>query len=94
MRTRWFKLAVILMYALLALRGQVGNAGSSALAAPPQVHANGSVSFQYLDPAVSRGVLLLQDLPIPFLERRAGGIWTLTTKPLLPQISDYQIEVD
>ena len=62
----------------------------------PQVHADGSVTFEYLAPD-AKTVLLdggqfgARDLP---LERDSNGIWRVTYGPIEPDIYPYAFKVD
>jgi enterochelin esterase family protein len=59
------------------------------------VHADRSVTFRYRDAAANRVELALEGQPRPLpMERDATGIWTITTRPLPPEIYGYHFESD
>lgn len=71
-----------------------------AQAAPPEFHAttvnpDHTVTFRYQDAAATKAELSLEgsgaSLP---MEKDAAGIWSATSKPLVPQIYGYHFEVD
>ena len=60
-----------------------------------QVNSDRSVTFRYKDAAATRVELALEGTakPIP-MAKDAGGIWTITTRPLAPEIYGYHFEAD
>jgi enterochelin esterase-like enzyme len=60
-----------------------------------EVHADGSITFRYLDPAATKVLLHLDGVSKPFaMEKSADGIWSLVSPALAPQIYGYGFEVD
>jgi enterochelin esterase family protein len=61
----------------------------------PKVNPDRSVSFRYTDPDARSVALDLEGVatPIP-LVKGEGGVWTLTTEPLAPEIYGYHFTVD
>ena len=60
-----------------------------------EVHANGSITFRYLDPSASTVLVHLDGVDKPLaLEKGRDGIWSVVTAPLSPEIYGYGFEVD
>ena len=59
------------------------------------VHPDHSVTFSYKDATATNVALALDGVakPIP-MEKDVTGIWTITTKPLVPEIYGYHFEAD
>jgi enterochelin esterase-like enzyme len=59
------------------------------------IHPDRSVTFHYKDDGATTVLLGLEGLekPVP-MTKDAAGIWTVTTKPLAPEIYMYHFEVD
>ena len=74
-------------------------AGASGQAHPEflshEVHPDHTVTFRFLDAAASKVELALEggasNLP---MTKDAGGVWSVTTKPLAPEIYGYHFEAD
>lgn len=61
----------------------------------PQVHADRSVTFRYVDAAASKvAVVFAEREPAVPMHKDAGGVWTVTTEPLPAEIYAYRLEVD
>jgi enterochelin esterase-like enzyme len=60
-----------------------------------EIHPDHSVTFSYKDLAASKVTLSLDGVatPIP-MEKTQAGVWTVTTKPLTPEIYGYHFEAD
>jgi enterochelin esterase-like enzyme len=60
-----------------------------------EINPDSTVTFHYKDPAATTVLLGIEGVakPIP-MARDASGIWSLTTKPLAPEIYLYHYEVD
>ncbi len=62
-----------------------------------EVHADGSITFRYQDPAASKVLLRLDGASKPLAmekDKDSDGVWTVVTPPLPPQIYGYGFEVD
>ena len=60
-----------------------------------EVHADGSITFRYKDPAASKVLLNLEGAGKPLAMRKdRDGIWSVVTPPLPPEIYGYGFEVD
>jgi enterochelin esterase-like enzyme len=59
------------------------------------VHQDRTVTFLYKDAAATKVELVVGGLPekLP-MEKDTTGIWTVTTKPLAPEIYNYHFEAD
>jgi len=59
------------------------------------IHPDRSVTFHYKDDGATTVLLGLEGLerPVP-MTKDAAGIWTVTTRPLAPEIYMYHFEVD
>ncbi|HEY1995090.1 MAG TPA: hypothetical protein VGG81_11855, partial [Edaphobacter sp.] len=60
-----------------------------------EIHPDHTVTFSYKDGAATKVTLALDGVakPIP-MEKDGTGIWTVTTKPLAPEIYSYHFEAD
>lgn len=60
-----------------------------------EVHPDGSITFRFADPAASKVQVYVDGAarPLP-MEKDKGGIWSMTTSPLPPQIYGYGFEAD
>jgi enterochelin esterase-like enzyme len=59
------------------------------------VHDDHSVTFSYKDAAATKVTLRLEDDAEPIsMEKDAAGVWTVTTRPLAPEIYSYHFESD
>jgi len=60
-----------------------------------EIHPDRTVTFHYKDDAATKVLLGLEGVAKPMpMEKDAAGIWSLTTKPLEPEIYNYHYEVD
>jgi enterochelin esterase-like enzyme len=60
-----------------------------------EVHPDHTVTFSYKDAAATKVTLALDGVAKPILmEKDATGIWTVTTRPLTPEIYGYHFEAD
>lgn len=60
-----------------------------------EIHPDHTVTFNYKDDAATTVLLGLEGIAKPMpMAKNADGIWTLTTKPLAPEIYGYHFEVD
>jgi enterochelin esterase-like enzyme len=60
-----------------------------------EVHADGSITFRYKDPASSEVLLHLDGTDKPLsMEKDNDGAWSVITAPLPPEIYGYGFEVD
>jgi enterochelin esterase-like enzyme len=60
-----------------------------------EIHPDHSVTFNYKDDGATTVLLGLEGIAKPMpMAKDAKGIWTLTTKPLAPEIYGYHFEVD
>ena len=72
---------------------------AQAPAPPPRtsqvVHADGSVTFRYIDTGARKVDLVLEntELPVP-MTKNADGLWSVTTQPLPPEIYGYNFLAD
>lgn len=61
----------------------------------PEVAADRSVTFRYRDAAAKQVSVLVEGVAEAMpMQRGEGGLWTLTTGPIEPQIYGYHFEVD
>jgi enterochelin esterase-like enzyme len=60
-----------------------------------EVHADGSITFRYKDPAAGKVLVNLEGAgkPLP-MRKDSDGVWTVVTPPLPPEIYGYGFEVD
>ena len=60
-----------------------------------EVHADGSITFRYKDPAAGKVLLNLEGVDKPLtMQKDSDGLWSVVTPPLPPQIYGYGFEVD
>jgi enterochelin esterase-like enzyme len=60
-----------------------------------EVHADGSITFRYKDPAARKVLLNLEGAGKPLAMRKdSDGVWSVVTPPLPPEIYGYGFEVD
>src|ERR1700693_3261996 len=60
-----------------------------------EVHADGSITFRYKDPAAGKVLLNLAGAGKPLtMQKDSDGLWSVVTPPLPPQIYGYGFEVD
>jgi enterochelin esterase family protein len=60
-----------------------------------EVHADGSITFRYKDPAAGKVLLRLDGLKDPLaMQKNTEGVWSVVTPPLAPEIYGYAFEVD
>lgn len=73
----------------------LGQPPRGPLVVSPQVNADKSVTFRYLAPAANDVKLSAQfeKSPLP-MTRDAQGVWSVTTKPVKPDIYPYSFQVD
>ena len=97
LRNRFPHLRILFFTALVATAaGLCAQPPRGPWARSPQVHADNTVTFEYLAPA-ARTVLLdggqfgANDLP---MERDSNGIWRITYGPITPDIYPYAFKVD
>jgi enterochelin esterase-like enzyme len=69
------------------------NAMSQALVSP-EVHPDHSVTFRFKDPGATKVELELEGADGAPMEKGADGVWTITTKPLAPDIYGYSFSAD
>jgi enterochelin esterase-like enzyme len=83
-------LRLSLLFAPAFLQAQV-----PAYTPSTEIHPDRSVTFHYEDYGASTVLLSLEGAgkPVPMV-KEAAGVWTLTTKPLAPEIYGYHFEVD
>lgn len=62
--------------------------------ASPDVHADGSVTFRYVSPSAKSVRVAGNFLKLSEMNRRADGVWELTTPPLSPELYSYVFIVD
>lgn len=60
----------------------------------PDIHPDGSVTFQLLAPKANEVRLHCEGVPDSDMTKGADAVWTFTTKPLDPDIYTYSFEVD
>ena len=68
-----------------------------ALAQPiqsPEVHSDNSVTFRFKAPHAQQVFLALEGATHVAMQKDDGGLWSLTTAPLAPDIYGYGFEVD
>jgi len=84
-------LALIMPVFLAALaRGQTSASFNSN-----EVHADGSITFRYKNPAADKVLLNLEGVGKPLAMRKdSDGVWNVVTRPLPPEIYGYGFEVD
>ncbi|MBD2757084.1 esterase [Spirosoma validum] len=80
---------------LCLYQGALGQPPRGPLVVSPQVNADKSITFRYLAPAASDVKLSAQfeKAPLP-MTKEAQGIWSVTTKPVKPDIYPYSFQVD
>ncbi|WP_394351896.1 alpha/beta hydrolase-fold protein [Spirosoma agri] len=90
MKRIWLMWAVLCLY-----HGAAGQPPRGPLVVSPQVNADKSITFRYLAPAASDVKLSAQfeKAPLP-MTKEAQGIWSVTTKPVKPDIYPYSFQVD
>ncbi len=60
-----------------------------------EVHADGSITFRYKDPAAGKVLLNLEGAGKPLaMHKDTDGVWSVVTPPLPPEIYGYEFEVD
>jgi enterochelin esterase-like enzyme len=60
-----------------------------------EVHADGSITFRYKDPAAGKVLLSLEGAGKPLaMQKDSDGVWSVVTPPLPPEIYGYGFEVD
>jgi len=61
----------------------------------PEVHADRTITFRYRDAAAIQAVVVIDvnAAPLP-MEKDAGGVWSVTTAPMPPEIYIYRFSVD
>lgn len=79
----------VAVFAVLALQAQ------SAPVVSPEVHADGSVTFRYEDPAAKSVAVYLENqaTTVP-MHKGSDGVWTGDTQPLTPEYYGYLMVVD
>jgi enterochelin esterase-like enzyme len=60
----------------------------------PEVHPNGTVTFCLSATNAAKVVLHCESLPDSLMQKGTNGVWTLTTRPLEPDIYAYSFGVD
>jgi enterochelin esterase-like enzyme len=60
----------------------------------PEVHADRSVTFRYVDPDAAKVEVGLEGRDGVAMTKDAGGVWTYTTDPLSPDIYGYSFSAD
>ena len=60
----------------------------------PDVHANGSVTFRYLDPNALEVFLELEGAKPVMMQKGETGVWSTTTAPLQPDYYGYIFRAD
>lgn len=60
----------------------------------PEVHPDGSVTFQLLAPKAREVQLQCESLPDSRMKKTSDGVWSFTTQPLAPDIYTYTFDVD
>lgn len=84
-------LVLIMQFFIVALAHGQANASFKST----EVHADGSITFRYVDPGASKVLLLLEGADKPLaMEKGSDGVWSLVTAPLPPEIYGYSFEVD
>src|SRR5580658_1198707 len=60
-----------------------------------EVHADGRITFHYLDATAGKILLHLEGAADPLaMEKDSAGVWSVVTPPLAPEIYGYSFEVD
>jgi len=72
-----------------ALKPRVGKEVRS-----PEVHADGSMTFRLKAPNASKVYLYSEAIPSAAFTKDEKGVWSLTTKPLEPDLYCYMFAVD
>lgn len=86
------------LVALLAL--SLTSALSFAQPAPaptlvsPEVHADGTITFRYVSTTAKSVGVALEGTPTIPMVAGDGGVWTVTTAPMLPEYYGYRFVVD
>ena len=90
MNRLWLVWVILCLY-----HGALGQPPRGPLVVSPQVNADKSVTFRYLAPAASDVKLSAQfeKAPLP-MTKDGQGIWSVTTKPIKPDIYPYSFQVD
>jgi enterochelin esterase family protein len=60
----------------------------------PEVHSDGRVTFRLRAPNAKEVVLRCEGAKGGLMEKGEGGVWSLTTEPLQPDIYAYSFQVD
>lgn len=83
-------LGLLLAVATPALTAQV-----PAFTPATEIHPDDTVTFRYKDDSATTVLLGLEGVAKPMpMAKDDKGVWTLTTKPLAPEIYGYHFEVD
>lgn len=60
----------------------------------PEVRADGSVTFRFNDPNAAKVTLVIEGAePVP-MRKKTGGVWSVTTGSLVPEIYGYSFIAD
>lgn len=65
-----------------------------AVISSPEVHADNSVTFRFLDPNAHEVMLALEGAKPAPMQKDDQGIWSLTTAPLAPDFYGYSFVAD
>jgi enterochelin esterase-like enzyme len=60
---------------------------------PPKIHTNGSVTFEFHAPEAKQVTFRIDGIPPTPMTKNGNGKWTLTTKPLAPDVYTYEFYI-
>jgi enterochelin esterase-like enzyme len=88
------RIRVLVTILVVAVHAAGAQQGERALLRSPEVHSDGRVTVRLRAPNAQSVLFARDGAPPAPMQRDSGGVWSLTTEPLPPDVYTYTFRID